>query len=374
MINVRNGSLVRAPMALYLSQYLREQTRLISLEIDTATEQQMSNEHAYINACIEKNTIKLLTPEWDRHSITHAQKEISPHELDPISAMRFGMSPFQNKSHQQEILIYKVPCTGDLTLLNMAPNTNMLASLPQIQISNETLSFEVVIDTFNPDQTKQTLENYINWIKQHINYLNHDLNEYNVSLKEIVLRLCNKRKLHIDSISSMIKNIGIPMNRSTDELQPPTPMLPAQNDKVNYHSVAISYGGLDEDIADKLNDFLIQNGVKTWFYPEHSLPGEKLHRMMSNMINEADRVILLCSKSSLHRNGVLNELERILEREAREGASAILIPIALDKYVFEEWTPEKKDLADQIRTRNIISLNNIWDSKQMQRLLLALTK
>lgn len=309
-------------------------------------------------------------PEWPQESARHTKKEILPHELDPISAMRLGFGRAYSQSHQHDILIYTVPCTGNLDLLSMPPNTNMLASLPKLQINDGLISFELAIETLHPNQTKTSFENYKNWIKQHIGYINHDLTQHNNSLRSIIPNLYNKRKQQVDNISNVLQNMGIPMDINPKGLQTHTSMasVPIQQNEINYHSVAISYGDLDLRVATQLNDFLVQNGVTTWFYPENSVPGDKPHRMMSNMINEADKVILLCSKSSLHRNGVLNELERILEREAKEGGSAILIPIALDQYVFEEWMPEKKDLAAQLRSRNIIN----WDTQPINRVLSAL--
>jgi hypothetical protein len=91
-------------------------------------------------------------------------------------------------------------------------------------------------------------------------------------------------------------------------------------------SVFISYGGPDERIADRINTALESRGVKTWFFPEDATPGEKLHREMSEGLNKHDRVLLLCSASSLTRPGVLNELERVLEREGREGGRRSCFP------------------------------------------------
>lgn len=314
------------------------------------------------------HTIQLITPEWQQEFVLHTQKEILPQELDPVSAMRFGFGSDRNKSYQQDVLIYSVPCSGNLSLLRMAPNTNMLASLPTLQTNDGIISFELVIDIFHSSQTKTHFENYKSWIKQHIGYLNYDLAQHNASLRTIVPNLYNKKKQQVNNVSSILKSIGVPMDVKPSKLEANTVSI--QKNQTNYHSVAISYGGLDLNVATQLNNFLVQNGVTTWFYPDNSVPGQKLHRMMSNMINEAGRVILFCSKSSLHRNGVLNELERILEREAKEGGSAILIPIALDQYVFEEWMPEKKDLAEQLRSRNILN----WNTKQMKKILSALIK
>lgn len=124
-----------------------------------------------------------------------------------------------------------------------------------------------------------------------------------------------------------------------------------------HKTVFISYGGPDEIAAVKINNALKSKGVKTWFFPDDADPGAKLHRVMHDGINEYDRVLLLCSKESLARSGVLNELERVLEREAREGGSEILIPVALDDYVYGNWAPDRSDLASQIRSRVITKIS-----------------
>src|SRR5690606_26194757 len=99
---------------------------------------------------------------------------------------------------------------------------------------------------------------------------------------------------------------------------------------------------------------------------------------MANLANNYDRVILLCSKSSLSRNGVLNEIERVLAREAKEGGSSVLIPIAIDDHVFEDWSPAKADIATQIREIIIETVDKDIDAaktrKVLNKLLKALSK
>lgn len=128
-----------------------------------------------------------------------------------------------------------------------------------------------------------------------------------------------------------------------------------------YRSLFISYGGPDEAIVKNINNELKSHGIKTWFFPDDSLPGEKLHRMMSNGIKNHDKVLLVCSENSLTRSGVLNEIERILERESKEGGSEILIPVTLDDYIFDNWKPNREDISDQIKSR-VISKIDINDT------------
>jgi hypothetical protein len=130
-----------------------------------------------------------------------------------------------------------------------------------------------------------------------------------------------------------------------------------------HQSLFVSYGGPDARIATEINAFLKARGVKTWFFPDDALPGQKLHRMMQQGIDSHDRILLVCSKSSLSRNGVLNELERVLEKEAELGGADLLIPVTVDDHVFSEWHPERPDVAKQVRSRVITTIPDPDDDR-----------
>lgn len=144
-----------------------------------------------------------------------------------------------------------------------------------------------------------------------------------------------------------------------------------------HKTLFISYGDPDKMIVSNINKRIKAKGIKTWFFPDDALPGKKLHRMMYDGINEHDRVLLVCSEKALTRSGVLNEIERVLEREAKEGGIDILIPITLDDFVYGDWAPERKDIADQIRTRVITKITGDDEEKleeQIGKVVCALRK
>ena len=99
---------------------------------------------------------------------------------------------------------------------------------------------------------------------------------------------------------------------------------------------------------------------------------------MRKGVNGHDRVILICSKSSLERPGLLNELEETLKREARDGGRAYLIPVRLDDYVFDEWKPLDPDLAQTVRDRVMPDFRQHEDSakfeSEVSRLIAALKR
>ena len=101
-------------------------------------------------------------------------------------------------------------------------------------------------------------------------------------------------------------------------------------------TVFISYGGPDTAFSNKLRDALETSGCKTWQFARDAVPGDKLHWIMHSRLREHDRTVLICSKKSLTRPGVLNEIEEALTFEAEQGGAGVIIPITLDGYVFSD--------------------------------------
>lgn len=114
-------------------------------------------------------------------------------------------------------------------------------------------------------------------------------------------------------------------------------------------SVFISYGGLDVDFVTQLNDAIEKAGIQTWFFEKHAKFGDLLHRVMREGVNKHDRTLLVCSKFSLTRSGVMNEIEELLRREAREGGGSRLIPIALDDYIYSGAPPDPSSNLGAVR-------------------------
>jgi len=138
-----------------------------------------------------------------------------------------------------------------------------------------------------------------------------------------------------------------------------------------YKKVFISYWWPDLEIAKQINTKLKEKWVKTWFFPESAVPWDKLHRIMFEWIEKNDKVLLICSKNSLNRSWILNEIERVLEKEAREWGINMFIPITLDNYIFDWWNPVNFDIKTQITSRVIVKIWNDLD-KEIVNILLAL--
>jgi hypothetical protein len=146
-----------------------------------------------------------------------------------------------------------------------------------------------------------------------------------------------------------------------------------------YRSAFVTYGGPDESFANRLRIALRQAGIRCFLFIEDAVPGEKIYRTVRKGIAEHDRVILICSRASLDRPGVLFEIEEALTREAKMKGESLLIPIRLDDYVLTDWAPKNPDLAQTIRDRvvaDFVGADQDEDKFQagLRKLIIALRK
>lgn len=137
--------------------------------------------------------------------------------------------------------------------------------------------------------------------------------------------------------------------------------------------IFISYGGPDESFAIQLGQSLKTLGLDTFIFKSDAQAGRKLHRLMREEISERDYTILICSKTSLTRTGVLNEIEECLQKEARLGGEVVLIPITIDDYVFSDWAPQNPGHAQAVRDRVVADFKDVISgTKSYQNAVVAL--
>jgi TIR domain len=119
------------------------------------------------------------------------------------------------------------------------------------------------------------------------------------------------------------------------------------------NSTFISYGAPDEHFARKLYNSLKAHQVITFFFPVSAKAGERVSEEVYRQIQAHDRVLLICSRQSLRRAGVLNEMRETFAREFRDGGAAYLLPIMLDDYVLKGWRKVEPELAERVGGRVI---------------------
>jgi len=137
-----------------------------------------------------------------------------------------------------------------------------------------------------------------------------------------------------------------------------------------YDSCFIAYGKPNQRFARKLYNDLRARNVESWIYDEDSLPGDSIWRSIHEARHLADRFLIICSKKSLKRSGLLKELETQIDENPDK-----LIPIALDELQsFKNLKAGRGtvDLMPYLRTRTFADFAAQPYNKALERLLKAL--
>jgi hypothetical protein len=130
---------------------------------------------------------------------------------------------------------------------------------------------------------------------------------------------------------------------------------------LNYQrlsGVFISYSHDDKPFAWKLRDRLDAIKVRVWLDEKDLLPGERILDAVSQAIQEHDKLLLCCSKTSLESWWVKDEVRKALAIERREKRN-VVIPLDLDAALFS-WTD---GLAEDIRSRSAVDFQD-WDKDE----------
>lgn len=155
-----------------------------------------------------------------------------------------------------------------------------------------------------------------------------------------------RRSVHVNGFDRFLDALSWPIDIATYLITSSQRMKP--EDEMVRTSTFISYGAPDESFARRVRDDLHRRGVRTFLFAIDAVPGQPLYRVMREGINTYDHVIVVCSEASLTRNGVRNEIEEALRREARRGGTPCIIPITLDNFVFSWSDAVGESLRDRV--------------------------
>ena len=97
--------------------------------------------------------------------------------------------------------------------------------------------------------------------------------------------------------------------------------------RLAYYSCFICFGGPDQAFAKRLYDDLREYGVECWLYTEDAKAGDPIWSNIKKKLRKAEKWIVVCSLKSLSREGVVREIEEMVD-----AGSDRIVPVSLDKH------------------------------------------
>ena len=101
---------------------------------------------------------------------------------------------------------------------------------------------------------------------------------------------------------------------------------------IRFFSCFISHAESDLPFADRLLADLRQSNVTCWHYKEDMRGGEDWAEQVNRAIKVHDKLLLVCSRRSVYRKNVVNEILAAINAE-RETGEQKLFPIRLDDHI-----------------------------------------
>ena len=112
-----------------------------------------------------------------------------------------------------------------------------------------------------------------------------------------------------------------------------------------FFACFIGCSARDRRFSDRLHADLQAKRIRTWLLPDDEAPGAAALQEVDRSIKIYDKLVVVCSESSLRSEAVLRELERALDRE--EAGRKVLFPVLLDDYLSDGWRHARR--ADVLR-------------------------
>lgn len=133
----------------------------------------------------------------------------------------------------------------------------------------------------------------------------------------------------------------------------------------------ISYATEDKAFVERLQRSLNATGVDYWYAPEHGKWGAELHKQIDQEISLRDRMLLVCSHTSLQKDWVKYEIERAVAAEQRRG-ERVIFPIMIDD-ALSRWThPYASRIREVLAADFREALKGKAFKKALRRLVAAL--
>jgi hypothetical protein len=140
-------------------------------------------------------------------------------------------------------------------------------------------------------------------------------------------------------------------------------VLASHSDGKRYLSCFISHSTNDVDFVNQFSNDLVLAHVRFWLSAKDLKIGAKMLDSFYTAIGDHDRLIMVCSESSVRSSWVEDEISRAFALERELGQSSIIVPIRIDDAVLTA----KAGWAAKLRDSRFIGDFREWRSPEAYR-------
>lgn len=182
-----------------LRYYLEENDRKIRSRIEQEMEDYILNvnETEYVNYLINEFTID--TPHIDFENVCYTNQQ----------------RKFSDRDFPKQVIVYHLPCTGDINLLKYTPNTFDQWTI-RVFIEDHSICFEIVNIHNNAKKINLEYQNIIEILKRQLGYFTKDIENYNIQLPTKIERIFRARKQGFLDNREVLASLNVPIKKRED--------------------------------------------------------------------------------------------------------------------------------------------------------------
>lgn len=195
-----------------LSGYFGGITNHIQLLIENKSEDYILNvnETEYINSLVDEYTVTPINIDFEKMFISDYEKQI-PAEYFPKY-----LDVLEGKSYPKTAVIYHLPYTGNMSLLECSPTQEYLMWTTEVFLDKQCLCFEVVSLSDNAEEIKSKAQKIIDKLKTQHKYLMSEVDRFNHSLPTVVKQLFQERRQRLRNKNKLVADLGVPVKKRED--------------------------------------------------------------------------------------------------------------------------------------------------------------
>jgi hypothetical protein len=170
----------------------------------------------------------------------------------PGSNFPSGFFVEPNKYYKKDIIVYEVPYTGRIHLLELRPSQYTLGFKLTIEVNTTTnvISIKIINFTGKPEDITREYSDVQRYMMSEYTYLKNDIDNYNNNLESYVRDQLTSRKQKILNKKSILKSLGVPLKKSNSTPQTFSVPSPKLREKIQIKPRVIAQGFEPEPTLD----------------------------------------------------------------------------------------------------------------------------
>ncbi len=167
----------------------------------------------FITHLVQKYTFDLPEFHFEKVYVDTIEKD--------IAGSRFPRYDFMisdtTKVFRKQVIIYHIPYTGDINLLQLRPNPyNLMSYEANFDTRQKCVLIEIINFYNDPEKIKQQFNQEVNYLSSNYGNIRNNCQTYNLGLEASVRSTIEARRQQVLQKNSLLASLGVPMKKKED--------------------------------------------------------------------------------------------------------------------------------------------------------------